>query len=804
MVWTSWADRIDTLPQVLAGPILRRVEPGSVTVWVAMRTAFTVTLRVFDTGASDLEVMRGNRESLQLAPNLHVTAVTANALSGNLTPGEIYSYDLYFQTTGGDAPLSAPHLSSPGILRSPSGIGPQNLGYGTFNLPTFALSPTDLNSLRLIHGSCRKPHGPARDALSALHGMLTTTAANPAARPHLLLLTGDQIYADDVAGGLLFMAIDAGAALGFPLETLPNNVVPRAPSLRAEQVRAAGITSDINYAKSHLIRFAEYCMMYLFAWSDVLWQGAEYPDYEVATTLPRGLRIGNTPFGIYTRQLQALNAYRMSLGDVRRALANVPTYMIFDDHEVTDDWFLDRAWVERSLNDPLLQRIVQNGLAAYSVFQGWGNVPSLFQSGGNGALLLTALSNWIQSPTDGSAATLRGTLGLPTGFPANRESYSRATTAVPWHYSISGPSYQVLVLDCRTRRGYPVGGGHQHPGLLSDGGASDNALNEQIAVLQPPTPEQVLVVVAPAPVAGSPALEAFVLNDGDPYKLDPEFWDIRPRTFERFLARLASTPTATGGTKRARIVLLSGDVHYGFAARLRYRATAPLGEPAAATEAVFAQFTASAFKNESPAEDGAKGTIGLHTNSAVAAQFMESYTGHRLLDDVIHYGWNNPTGGDIRVGTLLIVGPTPILAPMHERGTPVIYDAHPRLFSLGTPPQTPAPDWRLRYQFILSDDERNRLVTPPPTQQVPFPPPGNRNAALQAHLAALGNHNSFRQHGHGKRVVGLNNVGEISFQWGADDDKTVTQELWWWLDTSPNPFPLSRFPCPMSLAPEIF
>ena len=38
---------------------------------------------------------------------------------------------------------------------------------------------------------------------------------------------------------------------------------------------------------------------------------------------------------------------------VRRALANVATYMIFDDHEVTDDWYLSPIWRDRVLTAPL-------------------------------------------------------------------------------------------------------------------------------------------------------------------------------------------------------------------------------------------------------------------------------------------------------------------------------------------------------------------------------------------------------------------------------------------------------------------
>ena len=36
--------------------------------------------------------------------------------------------------------------------------------------------------------------------------------------------------------------------------------------------------------------------------------------------------------------------FRKNLPKVQRALANVPTYMILDDHDVTDDYFLNPVW----------------------------------------------------------------------------------------------------------------------------------------------------------------------------------------------------------------------------------------------------------------------------------------------------------------------------------------------------------------------------------------------------------------------------------------------------------------------------
>ena len=79
------------------------------------------------------------------------------------------------------------------------------LGYATDQLPTFVAPPPTLPSLRLAHASCRTPHHTGPDALAWLDDQLKPNAPVPADRPQQLFLTGDQIYADDVAGALLPM-----------------------------------------------------------------------------------------------------------------------------------------------------------------------------------------------------------------------------------------------------------------------------------------------------------------------------------------------------------------------------------------------------------------------------------------------------------------------------------------------------------------------------------------------------------------------------------------------------------------------
>jgi len=288
------ATRLTTkLPLILAGPILRRVTDSSVTVWVALQKAANVTLQI-------------------------KSATGANV--GN--------------------PATAPTIAVGRFLHS---------------LPSFALPPPNLNELRIIHGSCRMPHANGPDALSILDSLIAPTAQNAAERPHRLLLTGDQIYADDVAAVLLMQLMDASNTLlgtdtapgGWQAEELrPGNLKPSSyPALSRSIILAdAGFTSVDR--RSHLMSLGEYLCMYLFTWSDVLWPAvAALPTAAEVTAAAQAAFSGWLPSGAIKR-LKALADFKKDSSDVpgdladvkvhlqtlpkvRRALANIPTYMIF-------------------------------------------------------------------------------------------------------------------------------------------------------------------------------------------------------------------------------------------------------------------------------------------------------------------------------------------------------------------------------------------------------------------------------------------------------------------------------------------
>jgi hypothetical protein len=163
MPWHPLADRLDQLPLILAGPILRQVTPRSVTVWVALRKKADVILTVFDrdTTPGQTRLAAGSRPTVAVGKNLHIVAVTARATSP-LSEGKVLFYDLRFATETG-SPSLVRAMTRPSRLEEIERIAYAPPGLPPFKLPSFVLPPADLNNLRLVQGSCRKPNGGVKD-----------------------------------------------------------------------------------------------------------------------------------------------------------------------------------------------------------------------------------------------------------------------------------------------------------------------------------------------------------------------------------------------------------------------------------------------------------------------------------------------------------------------------------------------------------------------------------------------------------------------------------------------------------------
>lgn len=93
-------DLLHHLPLILAGSILQHTEPASVTVWIALKQACQVGLKVYETQENQVleeALLEGQRETVALGKFLHVVAVTARSEQGICLMGDrIYAYNLLF------------------------------------------------------------------------------------------------------------------------------------------------------------------------------------------------------------------------------------------------------------------------------------------------------------------------------------------------------------------------------------------------------------------------------------------------------------------------------------------------------------------------------------------------------------------------------------------------------------------------------------------------------------------------------------------------------------------------------------
>jgi len=272
-------------------------------------------------------------------------------------------------------------------------------------------------------------------------------------------------------------------------------------------------------AASHLMFLGEYYCMYLLMWSPVLWPAeaneAHYPTYEqVYATRLEGVFIPAEKE--FKEILESAFSFQEQTKKVRRSLANVPTYMICDDHEITDDWFITWEWTHDVLNSPLGSRILLNGMTAYALFQAWGNTPEQFYPGTAGGNLLDIMPKWTDGYgsvntvngifTDQKAHTyyeaMTSVLGMPDWGETDRQGYLaplNPSFCLRYDYQIAWEKHEVIVLNTRTERTFP--GKNQNAPVLIRQGALElqfNTLSDNV---------EVTFIVVATPVSGIPNVE---------------------------------------------------------------------------------------------------------------------------------------------------------------------------------------------------------------------------------------------------------------------------------------------------------
>ncbi|WP_343230581.1 hypothetical protein [Salinicola acroporae] len=270
----------DDLPDILAGPILRRAAPRRLVLWLAASRPLELRLTLLSAAASWTYPLASATTRLEVGSHAHLHLIDLE-LDSALPQDVRIAYDLAYR---GESEWHS------------SGDWGQALCYGNEPLPTLVLRSRHDN---LLHGSCRKPHHASGDGLARADRWLVGCHDDAAARPAALLLTGDQIYADDVAGPMLAAIHALIARLGLYDECLEGTDIASGSELyardetyyhRDELLPAIRSTEALREkffggvrkpifttasAENHLITFAEVMAMYLLVWSPTPWRVIE-------------------------------------------------------------------------------------------------------------------------------------------------------------------------------------------------------------------------------------------------------------------------------------------------------------------------------------------------------------------------------------------------------------------------------------------------------------------------------------------------------------------------------------------------
>lgn len=448
---------LTAVPDLVLGPMLRYVSDTEATVW--METD----------GPCEVKILGQSTHTFK-AHGRHYAIV---ALTG-LPPGssQLYEVDLdgerRWPMEGGELP--------PSRISTLPESGPLEFVFGSCRVtaphePPYTLSP-DEHEL-----------GVGVDALYAL--ALRLRDQDPARWPDMLLLIGDQIYADEVS---------------------------------PQTVQFIRRRRDVSQPPGEEVAdFEEYTRLYREAW--------EQPA-------------------------------------LRWLFSTIPTAMIFDDHDVHDDWNTSEAWLEEMRAQPWWQARITGALATYWIYQHLGNLTPAELA--NDALLRRVLDAEDAGP-------------LLDDFAVDAEHEGGGGR---WSFSRDLAGTRLVVLD--GREGRVLSGGQREMFDESEwrwveqqvtGDFDHVLLANTLPVLLAPT-FHYLEAWSEAVCAGAWGGLAARLGERLRQALDLEHWAAFHHSFNRLIELVGEVGSGRRGSGPASIVLLGGDVHQAYLHEVAFRRSA--------------------------------------------------------------------------------------------------------------------------------------------------------------------------------------------------------------------------------------
>lgn len=565
------------LPVILSGPMVRRVEETSAYLWIALSEKYRLDAKLYAIQLNQETqeyvyqplTIQSDTQSVRLGKNLYIYLIKIQPSQSEGFPTQtLLGYNIELKNG-----LKSYDLSDFALL-SPN--NPASICYGNLHYPTFFIPEREERNI--LYGSCRKVHGIGADALCLGDEKLQESYFHLEKRPSALFLTGDQIYADDVPAPIApYLSVLGKQLMGKEerLQELCKDLKSKTLQTAINQIngRQEIIKKYCQFTSrkdaNHLLTLGEYAAMYCLGWNPEIWGLAkkegylkEFDDYLVDNQIY--LEVEEEQGKEYERKISTLKKefneqqremeiFQQCLPKVRRLLANIPIYMIFDDHDVTDDWNITKEWQEKVASSPLGNHVIANALTTYWAFQGWGNAPTAFPSS-----FSTKIGNYTKR--------------LKGNTPEYEEWLQTLLTFRSWSY-VAPTNPRSLVLDTRTQRAYPAERTYVVGNVLKQRTNGPNLIRKKewkhLSELlftngwQSQTP---LVIISATPLYGVHMIESFLKNYIMPLtnilpslqrSLDLEWWKFNGRGFFFFHQQIAEW-------NPSECIILSGDAHMAF------------------------------------------------------------------------------------------------------------------------------------------------------------------------------------------------------------------------------------------------
>ena len=325
---------------------------------------------------------------------------------------------------------------------------------------------------------------------------------------------------------------------------------------------------------------------------------------------------------------------------IRWLLSTVSSAMIFDDHDVHDDWNTSLAWVEEMRAQPWWNRRIVGAFMSYWLYQHIGNLSPR-------DLEEDHLYRHAHDAED-LTAKLR-----EFAFQADRE-----TAGTRWSYCRDIGGTRLLVVDSRAGRVLEPG----NRAILDDGEyewISDHAVGGV----------DHLVFATTLPILLSRAMHWFEawnerVADGAWGKaaagvgerirqgLDLEHWSAFERSFNRAVDLVTDVAAGRRGDAPATVIALSGDVHHAYLAEVAFRRSEQV------KSAVY-QAVCSPFRNPLDAHERAAVEFSASKPAELIGRALAKAAG--VPDPPIRWRFTGEPTFDNQVGTLEIDGRSAVL-----------------------------------------------------------------------------------------------------------------------------------------------